>query len=60
MVSNIAQSILSELDRTRGTTITVTLDIDAENPTGFPEDVEAIVRDNAGSLRTVDFGFEGE
>jgi hypothetical protein len=38
-VSNIAQSILSELDRVRGTTITLTLDIDAEAADGFPDDV---------------------
>jgi hypothetical protein len=59
-VSNIAQSILSELDRVRGTTITLTLDIDAEAPDGFPDDVVEVVRDNAGSLRITDFGFEGE
>jgi hypothetical protein len=59
-VSNIAQSILSELDRTRGATIKLTLDIDAEAPEGFPEDVESVVRDNAESLRLTDFGFEGE
>jgi hypothetical protein len=59
-VSNIAQSILSELDRARGTRLTLTLDIDAETPDGFPEDVESIVRDNAASLRITDFGFEGE
>jgi hypothetical protein len=58
-VSNIAQSILSELDRARGTTITLTLDIDAETGDGFPEDVESIVRDNAASLRISDFGFRG-
>jgi hypothetical protein len=57
-VSNIAQSILSELDRARGTTITLTLDIDAETTHGFPEDVENIVRDNAASLRIREFGFE--
>jgi hypothetical protein len=56
-VSNIAQSILSELDRARGTKLTLTLDIDAETPDGFPEDVESIVRDNAASLRITDFGF---
>jgi hypothetical protein len=59
-VSNIAQSILSELDRARGTKLTLTLDIDAEAPEGFPEDVESVVRDNATSLRITDFGFEGE
>jgi hypothetical protein len=59
-VSNIAQSILSELDRVRGTKLKLTLDIDAEATEGFPEDVESVVRDNAASLRITDFGFEGE
>lgn len=59
-VSNIAQSILSELDRVRGTRMTLTLDIDAETTDGFPEDVQSVVRDNAASLRITDFGFEGE
>jgi hypothetical protein len=59
-VSNIAQSILSELDRARGTAVTLTLDIHAETADGFPEDVESVVRDNAASLRITDFSFEGE
>jgi hypothetical protein len=59
-VSNIAQSILSELDRVRDTKLKLTLDIDAEANEGFPEDVESVVRDNAASLRITDFGFEGE
>src|SRR5262249_22938218 len=59
-VSNIAQSILSELDRARGATIKLTLDVDAEAPEGFAEDVESIVRDNAASLRITDYGFEGK
>ena len=36
------------------------LDIDAETTNGFPEDVESIVRDNAASLRIMQFGFETE
>jgi hypothetical protein len=59
-VSNIAQSILSELDRVRGTRMKLILDIDAETADGFLEDVESVVRDNAASLRITDFGFEGE
>jgi hypothetical protein len=59
-VSNIAQSILSELDCVRGTRMTLTLDIEAEAADGFPEDVENVVRDNAASLRITDFSFEGE
>jgi hypothetical protein len=57
-LSNIAQSILSEPDRARGTTITLVLDISAETVDGFSEDVETIVRDNGASLRITDFGFE--
>jgi hypothetical protein len=60
LVSNIAQAILSELERVRGATIVVTLDIDAEAANGFPEDVESVVRDNARDLRLTDFGFENE
>jgi hypothetical protein len=60
MVSQIAQSILSELDRVRGTTITITLDIDAETPVGFPKDVEEVVRDNARTLKITEFDFEKE
>jgi hypothetical protein len=59
-VSSIAQSILSELERARGTTITLTLDIDAEAADGFADDVVSVVRDNAASLRIKDFGFEGQ
>lgn len=57
-VRNIAQSILSELDRARGTTITLVLDIAADTVDGFSEDIENIIRDNAASLRITDFGFE--
>jgi hypothetical protein len=50
-ISNVAQSILSELDRVRGTRIALTLDIDAGTAEGvFPEDVESVVRDNAAAL----------
>jgi hypothetical protein len=60
-VCDIAQLILSELDRVRGTRMTLTLDIHAEAPDGgFPTDVESVMRDNAASLRITDFGFEGE
>jgi hypothetical protein len=43
-VSNIAQSILSELDGARGTAVTVTLHIHAKAADGFPEDIESVVR----------------
>jgi hypothetical protein len=60
LVSNIAQAILSELERVRGAKIVVTLDIDAEAANGFPDDVESVVRDNARDLRLANFGFESE
>jgi hypothetical protein len=56
----VTQSILSELDRVRGSKMKLTLDIDAETIDGFPEDVESVVRDNAASLRITDFSFERE
>jgi hypothetical protein len=59
MVSNIAQ-FLSELDRAKGTTFTLTLDIDVETPLGFSEDVESVVRDNAAALKIHEFGFAKE
>jgi hypothetical protein len=59
-MSNIAQSILAELDRVRGAKIALTLDIEAEAASGFPEDVQSVVRDNARDLRITDFGFEEE
>jgi hypothetical protein len=59
-VSNIAQSILSELDRARGTTITLTLDIAAETVDGFSKDVENIVRDNAASCYGTLLHFNAE
>jgi predicted AAA+ superfamily ATPase len=60
MVSQVAQSILSELGRVRGTTITITLDVDAETPVGFPQDIVEVVRDNAKTLKIAEYDFADE
>lgn len=59
-ISQIAQSILSELERASGAKLRVRLDIWAEADGGFPEDVEAVVRDNAATLRFATAVFENE
>jgi hypothetical protein len=43
--------VLAELQRTRGTTIKLTLEIEAEAPTGFDENDASVVRDNAKALK---------
>lgn len=59
-VGQIAQSILSELERAKGTKIRIRLDIEAEASGGFPEDVESVVSDNAASLKFGSAVFERE
>lgn len=59
-VGQIAQSILSELERAHGAKVRVRLDIEADAPGGFPEDVEAVVRDNAATLKFDTAVFEKE
>ena len=59
-VGQIAQSILSELERAAGAIVRLRLDIEAEAAVGFAEDVEAVVRDNATTLRFGTAVFEKE
>ncbi len=59
-ISQIAQSILSELGRATGASVRVRLDIEADAPNGFPEDVEGVVRDNAATLKFGTAAFERE
>ncbi len=59
-VSQIAQSILSELGRASGAKVRVKLDIEADAASGFPEDVEAVVKDNAATLKFGTASFEKE
>jgi hypothetical protein len=59
LVSQIAQSILVELQRSKGAKVKVRLDIEAEAPDGYTDDVVSVVRDNAGTLK-VEASFESE
>jgi hypothetical protein len=60
LVSQIAQSILSEILRVSGGTIKVRLDIEAQAGEGYPQDVVSTVRDNANTLRIKNANFERE
>ncbi len=56
----ILNSIVMELQRTRGSKVRVTIDIEAESESGFEEEDIGVVRDNARQLkfRTDATGFE--
>lgn len=58
LVSQIAQSILVELTRAAGATVKVRLDIEGVAPSGYPDDVVSVVRDNAGTLKIDSAAFE--
>lgn len=47
----ILNSVIMELQRTKGTTVTVTLEIDATAPSGFEEGDVGVVRDNTRQLK---------
>ncbi len=50
-VQKVVESVLAELQRTRGAVIKLTLEIEAETATGFDENDASIVRDNARALK---------
>ena len=50
IVNQIFENIISELERDPNAQIEVTLEIKAESPDGFAEDVEEIVQDNAETM----------
>jgi hypothetical protein len=47
----ILNAVVMELQRTQGTKVKLTLEIQAEAPNGFPEGDVSVVRDNAGQLK---------
>lgn len=59
-VAKIAEEILFELSRADGATVTLTLEIEASSPVGYPEDIVDVVRSNVRDLKldTADVGFE--
>ncbi len=52
-VGQVFEDVIAELDRAQGTTFRIHLEVQAESDAGFPEDVEEVVKGNAGTL-----GFE--
>ena len=55
---SIAQEIISALAGQHGTTLRVTIDIEAERPEGFTESTMRTVTENARTLKITDTGFE--
>ena len=54
----IAQEIISALASQHGTTLRITVEIEAERPDGFSESAVRTIAENARTLRITDTGFE--
>lgn len=55
---NIAEEVIANLRAADGTTLTVRIEIEATNPTGFEEDKVRTVSENARTLKFDQSGFE--
>jgi hypothetical protein len=58
--SHIADEVIAHLCGLVGTRVQVTLEIEAEIPTGVPEQVVRVVTENSRSLKFTSHGFEKE
>jgi predicted AAA+ superfamily ATPase len=56
----IAEEVISHLSGLVGSTVTVTLEIEANMPSGVPDQVVRIVMENCKALKFTDQGFEQE
>jgi hypothetical protein len=56
----IAEEVISHLSGLVGSTVTVTLEIEANVPSGVPDQVVRIVMGNCKALKFTDQGFEQE
>lgn len=56
----IAEEVISHLSGLVGSTVTVTLEIEADIPSGVPDQVIRIVMENGKALKFTDQGFEQE
>ena len=56
----IAEEVISHLSGLVGSTVTVTLEIEANIPSGVPDQVVRIVMENGKALKFTDQGFEQE
>jgi predicted AAA+ superfamily ATPase len=54
---NVAEEVIAHL-RSEGTELTVRIEIEATNPTGFADDTIRTVSENANTLKFKDSGFE--
>jgi len=58
VVAQVAQSVLAELARSGGAKIKVRIDIEAEQTSGFADDVVEVVRANSQTLKFDESGFD--
>ncbi|MCY4372401.1 MAG: Swt1 family HEPN domain-containing protein [Spirochaetaceae bacterium] len=58
--SQIANEVIAHMDGLVGAKVTVTLEIEAERPDGFPDHVVRTVNENSSTLKFSDHGFEHE
>ena len=56
----IASEVIAHMDGLVGAKVTVTLEIEAELPDGFPDHVVRTVNENSSTLKFTDHGFEHE
>ena len=56
----IADEVIAHLEGLIGSTVTVTLEIEAEIPTGAPDQVVRVVTENGRTLKFSNHGFESE
>ena len=56
----IADEVIAHLEGLVGSTVTVTLEIEADIPAGAPDQVDRIVTENGRTLKFSSQGFETE
>lgn len=56
----IADEVIAHLEGLIGSTVTVTLEIEADIPTGAPDQVVRVVTENGRTLKFSNHGFESE
>lgn len=57
-VQKLLEEVISHLTSLDGCTVTLTLEMNADSPEGFPQNVERTVNENCSTLHVDNFGFE--
>ena len=57
-VGRIAEEVLQHLTILPGASVRITLDVQADVPEGFPDDVQRVVTENCQTLKFTTQGFE--